>query len=257
MTALRLRLAALAAVAALVLAVRALAPDPGMRRAALLLVAVGLGYGHQLGALLFTRRRGRAPLEWLLLASTTLTAGFAFAMALASDAAPGILIGLALLAAWHVLENDVALGRAGQGRMRLPALSQQPRALWLVTLGAAGLVVAAASQAPRLAPWLVSQGVPSWLAAWTSEEVIAALLLYHSAIWLVRGLTTGSAADLPRAVVRRAPILLLHALPLVALVGARELAPAAYAWALSPPVYLFLSAAHALHTGLERGLDAA
>ena len=123
-----------------------------------------------------------------------------------------------------MLENDLALGRAALGRTRLPPLS---RALstQLATLGAAAGVVAAAWVAPGLAPRLVQGGVPVWLAAWTPEELIAALLLYHSASWLCRGLARRPDVH-GAAFARNAPILLLHSVPLLALAGARELAPA-------------------------------
>jgi hypothetical protein len=248
----RLRLAALSGVAALVLAIRALAPDPGMRRATLLLMALGIGYGHQLGAFAFARRRARSALDRLLLATTALSLGLAFALALASPAAPGLLVALAGLAAWHVIENDLALARAATGRTGLPPLSRGVRA-HLAAFAAAAAVVATALAAPGLAPSLVARGVPVWLAAWTPEEVIAVLLLQHSAVWGVRGWQARSRARAGH----RSSILLLHALPLVALAGAHELAPAAFAFALSPPIYLFVSTAHAIHTCVERGLEPA
>lgn len=254
-TAWRLRLPVLALVTALVLVLRALAPDPGMRRASLLLVALGLGYGHQLGALHFARRRQRAALEWALLGATALSAAVAFALGLASDAAPWLLLALAWLAAWHVLENDLALSRGSAGSLRLPPLARR-LAPHLAAAGAAALVVGAALGAPRAAPSLVGAGIPSWLAVWTPEEVIAALLLYHSATWLGRGLVTPSRTQ-PGWTAHRSAILIVHALPLLALAGARELAPVFYAWVVSPPIYLFLSAAHACHTCLERGFEAA
>ena len=252
----RVRLATLCSVAALVLAIRALTPDPGMRRATLLLAALGVGYGHQLGAFAFARRRARSALDRLLLATTALSLGLAFALALASPAAPWLLVALAGLAAWHVIENDVAQANAAPGRAGLPPLS---RGVWahLAACGAAAAVVATALAAPGLAPTLVARGVPVWLAAWTPEEVIAVLLLHHSAVWGVRGWQARSRAGSPLGPGHRASILLLHALPLVALVGAHELAPAAFAFALSPPTYLFLSTAHAIHTCVERGLEPA
>jgi hypothetical protein len=251
----RHRLVALVCVAASVLAIRCLHPDPGMRRASLLLVALGLGYGHQLGALRFARRRARGPLEWLLRGLAALTAGIAMAAALAGGASAWLLIGLAVLAAWHVLENDYALRRAG-GNLRLPPLPRSPRT-HTATVAAALLAVGAALLAPRIAPRLVAGGVPPWLAAWTPEEVVAVLLLYHAAIWLGRGLLRPPAARPGKAVARRAAIVAAHALPLVALAAARDLAPGIFAWLASPPIYLFLSAAHAVQTCLERGLEPA
>ena len=243
----RLRLGALALVAGLVLTLRALAPDPGLRRASLLLVALGLGYGHQLGALRFAARR-RPRIEWLLLGVTTGSVALAFAAGLASGAAAWLLVGLAWLAAWHVLENDVALGRTRAEIRRLPPLARRPGP-HLVSLGASAAVVAIALLAPRSAPAWVGVGVPAWLAVWTPEEVIAVLLLYHSATWLGRALSSPAA--------RRTPILVTHALPLAVLALSDAFVPAAFAWVASPPAYLFLSAAHAVHTCFERGLEAA
>ena len=175
----RLRLGALAFVAALVLAVRTLAPDPGMRRASLLLVA---------------------------------------------------------------------LGRASTRSRRLPPLARSP---WphVATVTASAAVVGLAVLAPGSAARGVDLGVPAWLAVWTPEEVIAVLLLYHSVTWLGRALAPSRGA--------RSSILLMHALPLLVLAGADALAPAAFAWVASPPAYLFLSAAHAVHTCCERGFEAA
>jgi hypothetical protein len=250
------RLAALAGVVALTLVLRALAPDPGARREWLVIAALGLGYGHQLGALWFgLRRRTRAPIEWALLATTAASVGVLFALLLASSVAPWLIVALALLAAWHVLENDAALGRGSARGVRLPPL---PRACapHLAACGAAAALVGLAWLAPRGAPIAVAAGIPVWLAAWTAEEVIAALLLYHAASWIGRAL----AASPPWGVARKrraAAILLVHALPFALLGGARELAPAAFALAVAPPVYLLLSAAHAVHTCVERGLEPA
>lgn len=251
----RPRLVAVACVAALVLAIRSVHPDPGTRRASLLLVALGLGYGHQLGALRFARRRGRGPLEWTLRGLTALTAGLAFAVALDSAESAWLLIALAVLAAWHVVENEHALWHAG-GTLRLPPLPRN-LATHAIMVAASALAVGAALLAPRLAPRLVAEGVPPWLAAWTPEEVIAALLLYHAAIWLGRGLTRPADARPGEASARRTAIVAAHALPLAALWGAQDLAPGAFAWVASPPIYLFLSAAHAVHTCFERGVESA
>jgi hypothetical protein len=249
------RCVSLVGTTALVLTLRAFAPDPGARRSWLLLAALGLGYGHQLGALCFGRRRRVAPLTLALLATTALTGGLVFAMLLASPAAPLLLVTLALVAAWHVLENDAALGRAGAGGLRLPPLPRA-RALRLAPIAAAVALVGLAWQAPGLAPRAVAAGLPIWLAAWTAEEVIAALLLYHTACWLGRAVAATPAGRRLRTR-RCAVVLLVHALPLALMAGARELAPAVFAFAAAPPIYLLLSAAHAVHTCVERGLEPA
>ncbi len=247
-----LRAGSLAGVGALLLGIRAIAPGPGAQRNMLLQVALGLGYGHLIGALLFGRRRRRGVLDRLLQGVTLLTAGVAFALALASSAGPALLVPLAVLAAWHILENDQALARAAAGSTRLPPL---PRAVWphlSAACGALALVLVAIFVS-RFAPWLVGAGAPLWLVRWNPEEAIAALLLYHTLVWLGRSLAGTRGAAHARA--RRAAIVAVHALPLLALCGAGALGPAALAFAVSPILYLFLSAAHAFHTCFERGLE--
>jgi hypothetical protein len=247
-----LRACCLAGVAALLLGIRTIAPDPDAQRDALLLVALGLGYGHLLGALLFGSWRRRSLLGGLWLGLTLLTLGVACALALASSAGPALLIALTLLATWHIFENELALGRAAAGALHLPPL---PRAPWPhlgAVCGALALVLAAVGMS-RFAPWLVRAGAPVWLVRWSPEEAIAALLLYHTLVWLGRSLAGTRRAAQVRG--RRAAILAIHALPLLALCGADALAPAVYALAASPTLYVFLSAAHAFHTCFERGLE--
>jgi hypothetical protein len=239
-----LRLLAVAVVALLALITCLLQPDPGARRASLLLVALGLGYGHQLGALWFGRRRGRSALELGLRACTLLTAGVAFAIALGSPGAEWLILALAALAAWHVFENDRALAHASPAGVRLPPLARRIGAHLPVLLATAA-AVAVALAAPRMAPALVRGGMPPALAAWTPEEVIALLLLHHVLVFAVRSAVSG----------RRAAILGVHLLPVAVLGAVQGLAPAAFVWLASPILYLFLSAAHAVWTSLDRGLE--
>jgi hypothetical protein len=246
-----LRLGALALVAALVLSVRALEADPGSRRAALLLVTLGLGYGHQLGGLWFGRRARRPLAERGLRAYTLLTAGLAFALALASPAAGGMMIALAAIGAWHVIENDLAQNGGAATGTRLPPLPREP-ARHAVPLLASALAVIVAFALPACAPALVAAGAPPSLAVWTPEEVIALLLLYHVLAWAGRSL--GAAAPGPARLRRAALLAGVHALPLVALLGLRELTPGLYSWVSAPAIYLFLSAAHAVQTCIARGL---
>lgn len=250
-----LRVGAAAFVATLALATRALEPDPGARRAALLGVALGLGYGHQLGAWWFARRHGRrSPLARAARGLTLLTASLAFALALASPAAPWLLVALAALAVWHVVENDLSLSRDARAGLQLPPLARSAGP-HLASLLASAAAVALVFAAPGLAPVLVAWGVPPVLAAWTPEEGIAVLLLYHVAVWGGRSLGAPSLG--PAAGGRAGRVLAAHLLPLGLLLAASGLAPGVYAWLASPSLYLFLSALHAVHTSLERGFAAA
>jgi hypothetical protein len=93
------------------------------------------------------------------------------------------------------------------------------------------------------------------LAAWTPEEGIAVLLLYHVAVWGGRSLAARPLG--PAAGARMGRVLAVHLLPLALLLCASSLTPGAYAWLASPSLYLFLSAVHAVQTSVERGLAAA
>ena len=247
----RLRLGAIALVAAVVLATRVLGPDPGARRESLLWVTLGLGYGHQLGAWWFAKPSRRTPLARAARGLTLASAGLVFALALDSPAACWLMVALAALGAWHVFENDLAQRGALGAGTRLPPLPREP-APHLVPLAATALAVVVAFAAPRLGPELVGAGLPPSLATWTPEEGIGVLLLYHVLAWAGRSL--GAAA--PGTARRQRAVLLaaVHGLPLVALLGLRSLAPETYAWLASPALYLFLAAAHAVQTCVARGL---
>lgn len=249
-----LRLGAIGLIIAFVLATRTLAPDPGARRESLLLLALGLGYGHQLCAWCFASRRRRTPLARLARGLTLVSAGLAFGLALATHAAFVLVLLLAALAAWHVIENDLASARSSALGLRLPPLPRRPIS-HLSTGLVAGLALAVVLVAPRLAPGLVAAGVPPAFAAWSPEELIAVLLLYHTAVWWGASLRVLGRG--PRGRSRVAAVVAAHLAPLPVLVAASSFAPAAYAWLASPALYLFLSAWHAVHTSVERGLEPA
>jgi hypothetical protein len=238
------RVRALALVLLLALAIRTFEPDPGARRAALLLVALGLGYGHQLGAWWFGRKRKRTGLERALRVCTLATVSVGFALAFGSVAYPAMVV-LAGLAAWHVFENDRALAHASPARVGLPPLPRRLSAHAPVLL-ATVVAVAVALGAPRVAPALVGAGLAAELAVWTPEEVIGLLLLYHVLVFAGRSLQIAP---------HRARIAAIHGLPVLVLLAAHGFSPAAYAWIASPILYLLASALHAVATSLDRGLE--
>jgi hypothetical protein len=244
-----LRAGSLALVAALALGVRASVPADAQRQLFQVVVS-GLGYGHLLGALLLGRRR-HGLRDRMLLAVTLWTAGVAAGPWLVTSVGPALLIPFAALAVWHVLENDRALGRADTGSLRLPPLPRGAGTQLRMALGALALVLLLLLVS-RYAPWLVRAGAPLWLVRWSPDEVVGALLLHHTLVWLGRGLFEAGSARLRGG---RAAVLAVHALPLLALAAIGAADPAAFFFVASPALYLFLSAAHAIHTSVERGLE--
>src|SRR5262245_53866776 len=124
----RNRWLAFAIVGGFVALLRALAPAPAERETWLYLVALPLGYGHLIGAAVFGRRqrwsRGASASSRALATAfcgsslVTLLALYAWAL---GDARlqPLVLIPLLVLSAWHIVENDLALGRAYRNGLRL------------------------------------------------------------------------------------------------------------------------------------------
>lgn len=234
MTARGRRLAALAIVAVTLASLRLLLPDPAQRRDCMLLLMVPLGYGHVAGALLIGKGRSRRVWQF---------SGFTIGILAVLLAAPGglpIAFVLAVLAAWHVMENDLA----DAGRGRLPPLPRAGRR-HLGPLFATVAVVTLAAATPWLTQPALRAGVPVELAAWNAEEVFAAVLYYHVVSWVLHAARAG----------RRYRVFALHALPLALSVAGALAWPAAHALATAPAPYLVLSVAHALHTVWERGLD--
>lgn len=228
------RAAALGIVLATLVGLRLLVPDPALRRESMLLVMIPLGYGHVLGALFLGKgwaRRvrgfggsaiGVVGLLWMPVAAVPLA------------------LVLAALAVWHVVENDCA----DTGSGRLPPLpgSLRPH---LGPLLASACLVGVAAATPWLTHPALRLGVPHGFAAWTAEEVLAAVLYYHVVAWVLRAARPG----------RTLPLLAFHAVPLVLAVASALVWPAAHALATAPLPYLVSSVAHALHTSWERGLS--
>ena len=133
----RNRVLALAVVGAFLGLLRWLAPAPAERAAWLYLVALPLGYGHVIGAAVFSRSRaprsqGRGRSRLLLAAfvgSGLLTLALAYTWALRSTALQPFVLGpILLLFGWHIVENDLALGRSYADGLRLGAGDAQRRA---------------------------------------------------------------------------------------------------------------------------------
>ena len=254
------RLPALAAVAALTGLIRWLASDSAQREAWTLLLALPLGYGHLVGGVVARRRpRGamRGALGWdrVALASGWLSV-FALYTHLLQDPwlRPWVTAPLLALSAWHILENDRALGRAHRaGRLRLDGSPPSAGDRLCVIAGSLALLAAGlATPAGRQWSLLVAgTALPVSLHLGVAE-LASAVLLYHAFSWL--GFVGRRAVRTPGPEGRRLRRVLLasHALPLVANALLYAWADALHAFVASPALYLFWSALHAAQTRRAR-----
>ena len=133
----RNRVLALAVVAAFLGLLRWLAPAPAERAVWLYLIALPLGYGHVIGAAVFSRSRrrrsGGAGASRLLVRRLRRARAFS----LSSPPTPGrcaprrysrcVLAPILLLFGWHIVENDLALGRAYRDGLRLGPVTRALR----------------------------------------------------------------------------------------------------------------------------------
>jgi len=255
--ALRNRLATSSAVAGFLLATHALWPDPQARAERQYLFVITLGYGHLLGAALFGRRRTASlvprgtprPLHGAFVAASV--ANLFALYAWLSNASLAIFLPLLAVSLWHIVENDLALGRASQEGLALGAL---PRSLGqqLTALGTTALLLAAGkfllSHPPR-GPRDLSFG-----------DFFSAVTLYHLVQFLV--LFADRARAQPRRSKRRRLWLRLawvHGPP--ASVCVALLLPPGHRFAalryaiFSPQIYLFWSVLHVAQTVAARGLE--
>ena len=265
----RNRALALAFVVAFLGLLRWVAPAPAERAVWLYLIALPLGYGHIIGAAAFsrTRRNGsRTPrvsrLLWsAFLASSLLSLFAAYAWALRSAALqPFVLAPILLLFGWHIVENDLALGRGYRDGLRLGPVTRALHghaAALLLTAGVAIATFSTREGALFSRAYFGAALVPAqpWL---TLDELTAGFLLYHTLSWLlffedrVRALRRSSSVQASRL---RRRVLAFHAVPLALNAAAYHWLPAAHFYFAAPAFYLFWSGLHALHTAWARGLE--
>jgi len=265
----RNRVLALAVVAAFLGLLRWAAPAPAERAVWLYLIALPLGYGHVVGAAVFAharRRHSREPrparlLLGAFLGSSVLTLFAVYAWALRSAALqPLVLTPILLLFAWHIVENDLALGRAYRSEMRLGpvARARRPHAITLVLAAGVGLIAFSTREGALFSRVYFGEAlvpVQPWL---TLDELSAAFVLYHTLSWLlyfedrVRALRRTSA---PEALRLRRRVLAFHVAPLAVNAALYVWVPAVQFYVAAPAFYFFWSALHALHTAVARGLE--
>jgi len=259
------RVGAATAVLAFLCGVRIFAGSAETRAAWLYLVALPIGYGHLIGGLWFARRRIGQRLP------QGLPRGFAAAFALLSLAnllaayswllhtpplLAWVLVPLLLVSAWHIVENDVALGAAYGRGLELGAVHGQPHC-GAIVLGATALIGAAAlltpSGAQAAALWF-GWPLPA-LACFTLDELATAVLLYHAVSWL-RFFWDRSRLlarrDREAAARLRRRLIALHGLPLLLNALLYLFVPSLHSYVASPALYLFWSVLHAFQTAWVR-----
>jgi hypothetical protein len=243
---------------------------PADRAVWLSLIAFPLGYGHVAGASVFARTslpRSREPgparlLRSALVGSSILTIFAIYAWALRSlSLQPFVLTPLLLLFAWHIVENDLALGRAYyRDEMRLGPVARALRGHATALAVAVGVGLFAFSTREGALFSRVYFGgeflpVQAWLAL---DELSSAFVLYHTLSWLfyfedrVRVRRRTSAPEARRL---RRRVLSFHAAPLAVSALLYLCAPNVHLFFGTPAVYFFWSALHSLHTSVVRGVE--
>jgi hypothetical protein len=280
----RNRATSLALVASFLLATHAWLPEAEMRATVQYLFVVTLGYGHLLGAVALPR----APVSRTAFASPhVLLAFFRTATALAGFAAyawvigvvPALVLPLLAVSAWHTVENDLAIGRAYAGGLRVGPLPRS-RAHHVVSLGATGFVVVLGTWTES---WRELAGSLGWnatgagalvagasgpgsapLAGWLDlPDLFVLVTLHHLLSWLilltdrVRALRGEGRGDEAASLSRR--LVAVHLAPALAC-GLLLSIPAArvesiHLLVFGPAVYLYWSVLHVIQTSWRRGME--
>ncbi len=246
-----------------------LSARPDERIAWLYLVALPLGYGHLIGAAVFSRsrtRRSRGPRGSGLLPSAfagssvlSLLAIYTWALHVPVLQAL-VLVPMLLLSAWHIAENDLALGRAYRSDLRLGPVTRSLRhhGIALALTAGVGLAALSTGEGASLSyaffgGWIAPR--QTWL---TLDELASGVLLYHAVSWLLF-FEDRARALRPRAAIEAARlrwhVFTLHAAPLALNAALYLWLPAVHFYVAAPSLYLFWSVFHALHTAAVRGLE--
>ena len=258
----RNRTMAAAIVASFVVLVRLLAPEPVHREAWLYLVALPIGYGHLLGAVLFSRsRRTAGPSSLLTMAFggvsiLSLLAGYTWALHTPTLRMP-VLVPMLLVSAWHIAENDLALGRSYRDDLRLGCVPRAIRHHALAAAWTAGVGLLALSTPTGVHYSMLSFGGPAMplQTAFTIDELATAVLLYHAVSWILFFEDRARALPEVAAWHLRKRLFWLHAIPLALNAALYLWVPAIHSYVAAPTLYLFWSVLHAFQTAFVRGLE--
>jgi hypothetical protein len=239
-----------------------LAPQPIQRQEWLYLVALPIGYGHLVGAALFARsRRTAGPSSLLTMAFggvsiLSLLTGYTWVLhkpALQT----AVLVPMLLVSAWHIAENDLALGRSYRDDLHLGGVPRAIRHHALAAAWTAGVGLLALSTRSGVHYAMLSFGGPAvpLQTAFTIDELATAVLLYHAVSWIL--FLEDRACTLPEAAARhlRRRLFWLHAIPLALNAALYLWVPAIHFYAAAPTLYLFGSVLHAFQTAFVRGLE--
>jgi hypothetical protein len=245
------RLLALALVGAFIGLLRWLAPAPVERAVWLYLVALPLGYGHLIGAAVFSCARGRrsqraAGSRWLTSAfagSCVLSLLAIYTWTLQIDVLqPWVLIPMLLLSAWHIAENDLALGCAYRNALRLGAVAHTLRHHGIALVLTAGVSRGTATpEGAASRAWL-----GGWIRPWRPwlmlDELFRGAPLSRSfvAIFFEARVCIAAARAIDAARLRRR-VFALHAVPLALNAAFYLWLPAIHFYAAAPALYLFWS----------------
>lgn len=239
----RNRILSATAVALWLAALHGLVPDRAERLRWLNLTALPLAYGHVLGAFIYSwpRFKTRGALEAAFACVTALTLFSTYLWLMHTELRGIVLAPLVLVAAWHIVENDLALARAYRSGGRPGAPAREARDAVRAT-GAGALLVALGLLTGEggfyLERWL-GLAAPALLPI---EDLTTAVLMYHTFSWIV------FFADRGRC---DAKFVGLHAVPFV-VAAAGLLLPPLTVWVTSPAFYVFWSVAHAFQTAAVR-----
>ncbi len=235
----------------------ALAPDAATREAWLYLIALPIGYGHLLGGWLFARSRMRMTglgAAFVLVSVLTLLCAYTWVLHLEALRF-FVLVPMLLISGWHIVENDLALGRAYGEGMRLPPIPRggMPHALALGVTALLGLVALATPDGAFYLTLYLGAPLPFQLT--TVPDLVTAVLMYHAVSFVLFSLDR--AKGMLRADARRLRrrLFWVHALPLAANAGLYFALPRVHFYLAAPTLYLFFSVLHAFQTAAVRGVE--
>jgi len=237
----------------------AFAPDAPMRETWLYLIALPIGYGHLLGGWLFARSRmQRTGLEAAFLGVSVLTLLCAYTWVLHVEALRFfVLVPMLLVSGWHIVENDLAMGRAYRQGLRLGPVARGGRDHG-IALSATALLGLAALATPDGAFYLMrylGTALPFQLT--TVPDLVTAVLMYHAVAFVLFSLDRVRARPSEEAARLRRRLFWIHVLPLAGN-GVLYLAlPQVHFYVAAPTLYLFFSVLHAFQTAAVRGIEPA
>lgn len=235
-------------------------PNPVARERWLYLLALPIGYGHLLGGLVFARRRLRAacgsvpPLLAGAFTSSLLLTLLALYTRALQDAWWGlaVVVGLLVLSAWHIIENDLSLAEAYRAGMRFERSRRSPRARFKIVCAMSGLFVLALStpEGHAFSRQLFAATLP--VSRVTMADLATLVLLYHASTWATFFVQRARVAAPEEARRVRRGLLWVHVVPLAANTACYLWLDSLFAYLSMPTIYLFWSAAHAVQTSLVR-----